>query len=73
MTPPDEAAPVWQPQFLQAEPSAATEAEPEEAPPGTPETPEPLEVPRTQPTVTLGRAGLAGQVPSASCSQCLPW
>jgi len=38
MTPRDEAAPVWQPQFLQAEPSAETEVEPVEAPPETLET-----------------------------------
>jgi hypothetical protein len=38
MTNPDEAAPVWQPQFPQAEHSAETGVEPKEAQPETPET-----------------------------------
>jgi hypothetical protein len=51
MTLPEEAAPVWQPQFLQAEPSAETEVEPVEAPPETPETAETLGALRALPAV----------------------
>ncbi len=67
MTTPNGAAPVWQPQFLQAEPSAETEVEPEEGPPDTPETPETPETsaaPRTLPAV--GRPSGARRTGSVS-------